>query len=158
MGDTGHVPLPLTQNTCFSKMLLNHLQGSPLPTELWPLYVLQYELAFQPGSSGWLHCCSSKWQPGMWYHTIVVVSQTSPSMLPPIQNYACHNHIRVYQQFPGQDLLFVCGSNAAGDPLCRTVELQDGELGTAYSTIIASNGLVSYFPELSGFGEFRNGI
>lgn len=60
----------------------------------------------------------------------------------------------MYQQFPGQDLLFVCGSNAAGDPLCRTVELQDGELGTAYSTIIASNGLV---PELTGFGEFRNG-
>ena len=82
----------------------------------------------------------------------------SLSLLSLPQSYACHNHVRVYRQFPGLDLLLVCGSNAAVDPLCRTVELQDRELGTAHPTVTASDGLVSYFPEYSGFGEFRNGI
>lgn len=118
---------------------------------------LSSQLSWSPSQAAIDNCTAAVANDNPVCGTTLFLLYTPSFMLPPTQSYACHNHIRVYQKFPGQDLLFVCGSNAAGDPLCRTVELQDGELGTAYTATTASDGLVSYFPEFSGFGEFRNG-
>ena len=97
-----------------------------------------------------------------------------------LQNFDCRNHIRVYGQLPGTDTLLVCGSNAGqgarcqgeADCMCAScfmrwkqreclliagVTLTGEELGIAGNSVSASEGLVSYYPEFSGFGEFRNG-
>ena len=41
--------------------------------------------------------------------------------------------------------------------LIAGVTLTGEELGIAGNSVSASDGLVSYYPEFSGFGEFRNG-
>ena len=41
--------------------------------------------------------------------------------------------------------------------LIAGVTLTGEDLGIAGNSVSASDGLVSYYPEFSGFGEFRNG-
>jgi len=71
-------------------------------------------------------------------------------------SFACRNHIRVYKKIPGEDRIFLCGTQSAQLPQCRTLSIDNGGFGVATGSVTASNGLVSYYPEFSGFGEFRN--
>lgn len=37
------------------------------------------------------------------------------------------------------------------------IQISSGSLGTDYSAVAASDGIISFYPEFSGFGEFRAG-
>ena len=37
------------------------------------------------------------------------------------------------------------------------LDLSGGDLSSVGNSVVASDGLISYYPQLSGFGEFRNG-
>ncbi|CAI8022690.1 Endothelin-converting enzyme 1 [Geodia barretti] len=70
---------------------------------------------------------------------------------------ACHNHIRVYQRVPGQDILLVCGTCAGVEPRCQGVGISgDGLSATGGDGEVASDGIISYYPEFTQFGDFRN--
>ena len=78
-------------------------------------------------------------------------------------DYNCHNHIRVHQLIPGvttgDPALMVCGTQATKTPQCRVVTVGGGGSSLAgFTTVDASEGIISYFPDFSQFGEFRNGM
>ena len=76
--------------------------------------------------------------------------------------YNCRNHIRVHQSIPtvGDGLsLLVCGTQATVSPQCRVVRVQsDGGTLQSFTTVNASSGILSYYPDFSEFGEFRRGF
>lgn len=80
-----------------------------------------------------------------------------------LASYNCRNHIRVHQSIPtvtDDDLLMVCGTQATMTPQCRVVKVTtEGQTMTlqSFTTVDASEGIVSYYPDFSQFGQFRNG-
>lgn len=74
--------------------------------------------------------------------------------------YICRNHIRVHTPIPTDGKkLFVCGTQATETPRCRIVEVKDdGSTLDASTDVAVTNGIVSYYPGFSQFGEFRRGI
>ena len=77
-------------------------------------------------------------------------------------DYNCRNHIRVHMAVPtvtdGASLL-VCGTQATRTSECRVVRVEDdGESLESFTSVDASPGIVSYYPDFSQFGEFRRGF
>jgi hypothetical protein len=78
-----------------------------------------------------------------------------------VRNFTCHNHIRVYQRLPSNSSqVLVCGTQSAIQPQCRILLLGVGEdEGSVeveeFAAVPASDGLVSYLPQFSEFGQFR---
>ena len=73
-------------------------------------------------------------------------------------DYICRNHIRVHTPLPSDNSkLFVCGTQATETPRCRIVKVEDDGSLDASPDVPVTNGIVSYYPGFSQFGEFRNG-
>ena len=74
------------------------------------------------------------------------------------KDYICRNHIRVHTPIPSDDRkLFVCGTQATETPRCRIVTVDDDGALVSSTDVGVTNGIVSYYPGFSQFGEFRRG-
>jgi hypothetical protein len=100
---------------------------------------------------------SLSWEPETTKKT-TCLSQVTES-----PEYNCRNHIRVHRPIPavttGNPALMVCGTQATVTPQCRVVTVGNGgSLLEGFTTVDASEGIISYYPDFSQFGEFRNGM
>ena len=130
---------------------------SPLPSSLSSSPLCYSDKLYVLNVGDLAEVTSLSWEPETAKKT-TCLSQVAES-----PEYNCRNHIRVHRPIPavttGNPALMVCGTQATVTPQCRVVTVANGgSLLEGFTTVDASEGIISYYPDFSQFGEFRNGM